>query len=135
MLDGGVKGRMSDHDEGGGRNDLLDVRVPRIPSLHFVFGGLPDVHAGIEAKRLDDERSGLWRDPKALFLPYFHAFDECENVGDPGRHVLILFYRPKAVKAGKIFPRRGILFPTGNKPDPPGEVQRRPRVGFLSAVS
>jgi hypothetical protein len=102
LLDGGVKGRMSDHDEGGGRNDLLDVRVLRVPSLHFIFGRLPSVHTRIESQRLDDERCGLWRDAKAPLLAGFHAPDEIENVGAEGDIVLILFFGTRGGRGMEI---------------------------------
>ena len=86
-----MKGGMTDHHEACARDDLLDMRVLPVPSLDLVFRGLASMHAGIEPKRLDDERSRLSRDAEALFLASFHAFDEFEDVFWGRQHVPILF--------------------------------------------
>jgi hypothetical protein len=87
-----------------------------VPSLDLVAGGLPDLHSGIEPQCLDDERSSLRRDAKALFLTSFHTFDEAEYMRKRERHVLIVFSRLEAVQDRKLFSEKGRLFPPrGNK--------------------
>jgi hypothetical protein len=44
LLEGSVKGGMTDHDEVGAGDDLLDVRVLRIPSFTLYLAGSRDAY-------------------------------------------------------------------------------------------
>ena len=98
---------MANHDEGGGRNDLLDVRVLRVPSLHFIFGRLPSVHTRIDRSALMMSGAVCGETPKPLCLRASMRPMRSRMLGAEGDIVLILFFGPEAVKAGNIFSHKG----------------------------